>query len=39
MPVSVRLLYDYTSWADAKMLEAAAMRGPGQWLALKAERT
>jgi len=39
MPVTVRLLYDYTSWADAKMLEAAAIRGPDRWLPLKAERT
>jgi uncharacterized damage-inducible protein DinB len=28
---TVRLLYDYTGWADAKMLEAAAKLGPEQW--------
>lgn len=28
---TIRLLYDYTSWADAKMLEAAAKLGPEQW--------
>jgi uncharacterized damage-inducible protein DinB len=28
---TVRLLYDYTSWADAKMLEAVARLGPEPW--------